>query len=145
MNEEELEDYNQTVEYLSKPKVNTFDDDPITQQQFKNECDINYIVNRYLQTGYVNPMLVKNGQPVFGDVSTIQGYKEAQDQIHEAARMFMELPAKIRDRFEHDPLKLLQFVANNDNYEEAVRLGLVEPSAHLSLDVNVPTDTKQGE
>lgn len=145
MNEEELEDYNATVDYLTEPSVNTFDDDPITQQQFKNECDINYIVNRYLQTGYVNPMLVKNGQPVFGDVSTIGGYKESLDKIQEADSMFMQLPAKIRDRFQHDPLKLLEFVANNDNYDEAVSLGLVEPSAHLPLDVNVPTDTKQGE
>nr|QJB19410.1 MAG: internal scaffolding protein [Microvirus sp.] len=145
MNEEELEEYNATVEYISKPMVSTFDDDPITQQQFKNECDINYIVNRYLQTGYINPMLVKNGQPVFGDVSTIEGYKQSLDKIKESEQMFMQLPAKIRDRFEHDPLKLLQFVADNNNYEEAVRLGLVEPSAHLPLDVNVPTDTKQGE
>lgn len=145
MDKEELEDYNETFDYLIDPMIDTSEDDPITQQQFKNECDINYIVNRYLQTGYVNPMLVRNGQPVFGDVSTIQGYKESLDQIQEADYMFMQLPAKIRDRFQHDPLKLLEFVANNDNYEEAVSLGLVEPSAHLPLDVNVPTDTKQGE
>lgn len=145
MNADELEDYNATVAYLSEPEINTCDDDPITQQQFKNECDINYIVNRYLQTGFVNPMLVKNGKPVFGDVSTIQGYKESLDQIQEADQMFMQLPAKIKDRFQHDPLKLLAFVADNSNYDEAVKLGLVEPSAHLPLDVNVPTDTKQGE
>lgn len=142
MDEEEIFDYVKTVNYLSKPKVDTMDDDPITQQQFKNECDINYIVNRYLQTGYVNPMLVRNGKPVFGDVSTIAGYKETLDQIQEADQMFMQLPAKIRDRFQHDPLQLLQFVADNKNYDEAVRLGLVEPSAHLPLDVNVLTDTK---
>lgn len=139
----DLEDYNLTVEYLSDPEINTFEDDSITQQQFKNECDINYIVNRYLQTGYINPMLVQNGKPVFGDVSTIQGYKESLDQINEADQMFMQLPAKIRDRFQHDPLKLLAFVADNSNYKEAVSLGLVEPNAHLPLDVSVRTDTKQ--
>lgn len=113
----------------------------MTQQQFKQETDINYIVGRYLQTGYINPMLVKQGIPQYGDLSEIQDYRATLEKIQEADDMFMQLSPKIRDRFNHDPLELLQFVADPKNLPEAVALGLAEPPAHLPLDVNVQSDT----
>lgn len=125
--------------------IDCSNDEPITQQQFTADVDINNIVNRFLETGFVNPLLVRDGEPVFGDVSTVIDYKESLDYINEAKTMFEELPAKIRDRFNNDPFKLLEFVADDKNYKEAQDLGLVEPKAHLLLDVNVPTDTNKEE
>lgn len=123
--------------------IDCSNDEPMTQQQFTDDVDINNIVNRFLATGFINPLLIREGQPLFGDVSTVFEYKEALDYINEAKTMFEELPAKIRDRFENDPFKLLEFVADDKNYKEAYALGLVEPRAHLPLDVNVPTDTNK--
>nr|QJB19980.1 MAG: internal scaffolding protein [Microvirus sp.] len=117
----------------------------MTQQQFKDDVDINNIVSRFLQTGYINPMLVKNGVPEYGDVTKIESYKDSMDKIKDAEQMFMQLPARIRARFQHDPLELLAFVADKKNLPEAVELGLVEPPAHLPLDVNVPSDTLKKE
>lgn len=116
-------------------------EESMTQQQFKNDVDINNIVGRFLQTGFVNPMLVKQGVPQYGDVSMIESYKHSLDQIRDAEQMFMQLPARLRARFNHDPIELLSFVADKNNLAEAAELGLVEPPAHLPLDVNVPSDT----
>lgn len=120
-------------------------EESMTQQQFKNDVDINNIVGRFLQTGFVNPMLVKQGVPQYGDVSMIESYRHSLDQIRDAQQMFMQLPSKIRSRFQHDPLELLAFVADKNNLPEAIELGLVEPPAHLPLDVNVPSDTLNKE
>jgi phage internal scaffolding protein len=49
------------------------------------------------------------------------------DVLCRAEEQFEELPVEVRDRFHHDPLKLLEFVDDDSNYDEAVQLGLVEP------------------
>ena len=38
----------------------------------------------------------------------------------------MDLPAKIRQRFNNNPAELIAFLQNSDNIEEAVELGLME-------------------
>ena len=38
----------------------------------------------------------------------------------------MELPAKVRARFDNDPQMFLEFVASEDNRQEAVELGLIK-------------------
>lgn len=128
-------------DHQKTPGINFENEEMMTQQQFKKETDVNYIVGRYLATGYINPMLVKQGIPQYGDISEIQDYHNTLQRIAEAEEMFSQLPAKIRDRFQHDPLQLLAFVADSKNLPEAVALGLVEADAHLPLDVNVQTDT----
>jgi len=38
----------------------------------------------------------------------------------------MALPAQLRVRFDHDPVKLLEFLENDQNRDEAIQLGLID-------------------
>lgn len=92
-----------------------------TQQHFREECDINTIVERFGLTGHV-PQVLR--LPEYGDYTGIFDFQSAMNAINEAQKTFMSLPAKIRSRFENDPQQLLDFVSDPENTEEAIALGL---------------------
>lgn len=97
-------------------------DETMAQQQFAEECDINTIVRRFGLTGEMpdNPRI-----PQYGDFSGIGDYQSALNAVKDAEASFMELPAHVRARFDHDPQQLLEFCADGRNLEEARKLGLV--------------------
>ena len=69
------------------PKVQTFNSAPsLTQQQFKEEADINNIIASYNTTGLLtNPLVQSARQPMFGDFSNLpQDYMQVQNQLLEA-------------------------------------------------------------
>ena len=51
---------------------------------------------------------------------------QVQNQLLQAQADFMDLPAKIRQRFNNSPAELISFLQNSDNFDEAVELGLME-------------------
>lgn len=93
-----------------------------TQQEFAEEADINTIVRRFGLTGEL-PENVRI--PQSGDFTGITDYHSALNLIREADEGFMELPAELRARFEHDPGRLMAFLEDANNKEEAIKLGLV--------------------
>jgi len=98
-----------------------------TQQSFKDECDINNIVEMYCKTGlWGNSIRPAINTPMFGDFTEVPDFVEAQRKIAEAGEMFDALPVKIRKRFNHDPVELLKFVADEANTEEAIALGIAQ-------------------
>lgn len=98
-------------------------DPSLAQQQFKDECDINVIVERFGLTGEMplNPQV-----PKYGDFTGVYDFQSALNAINQAEASFMELPAKVRARFENDPQQLLEFVSDEKNREEAQSLGLLK-------------------
>lgn len=100
-----------------------FNEPSMTEQHFKDECDINNIVKQYSVTGV---MPSGNIQPLFGDfVGIPQDYAEYKEVLDDARARFMELPATVRKEFGNDPLALLQFVSDESNREKAISLGLI--------------------
>lgn len=98
----------------------------LTVQSEAEKCDINYIVARAIAGEFVDHMASRPGE--FGvDVSMVQDYKSALDFVQEADRQFMELPAGIRNRFDNDPGKFLQFLDDPKNVEEGRKLGIYKP------------------
>lgn len=96
----------------------------LTEQQFKDECDINSIIARYKVTGVLgDPM--DNREPVYVDCSSIPDLLTAQNFIIRANDDFMSLPSSIRKRFDNSPLSMLQFLQDPNNREEAIQLGLI--------------------
>lgn len=95
-----------------------------TQQQFKDETDINTIVRRFGLTGEL-PQNVR--PPVSGDFTGIMDFQDALNAVIAAERSFMELPGALRARFANDPQLLMDFVADPNNYDEARKLGLLKP------------------
>lgn len=102
-----------------------------TQQQFKDECDINVIVERFGLTGQLpeNPRV-----PVSGDFTGIQDFQTAMNMVREAQEAFMEFPAEIRAEFDNDPGKMIAFVENEKNRERALEMGLIAKPAEKTRD-----------
>jgi len=100
-------------------------DKSLTQQSFKEECDINTIVERFNVTGLLPQA---NALPVYQNFEGIFDYQTAQNAIVQADAAFMQLPAQIRDRFRNSAAEMLSFLENEENREEAVYLGLLEPA-----------------
>lgn len=95
-----------------------------TKQADKESCDINYILDRFERTGELPVSSGASG--MYGDFADVPDYLESLNIVRSAEAQFMALPAKLRDRFENDPAKFLAFVGDNKNYDEAVKLGLIE-------------------
>lgn len=93
------------------------------KQAFGPECDINAIMARYAKTG-VFPSAA--GAPIYADVSGIADYQQCLQVVKEAEETFDALPASIRERFGNSPAQLIAFLSNDENREEAIKLGLVE-------------------
>lgn len=111
-----------------------------TQQHFKDECDVNKIIARYSTTGIIPDELIRSGEGVYGDFSNIEDFQTMQNKIIKARESFESLPSAIRRRFNDDPAQLIDFVSNKDNYDEAVKLGIVSPRSATLERENVDVD-----
>lgn len=98
----------------------------MTQQQFADEADINYIVQVYDAGGVlVGQTGAAPREPMFGDFSNLpDNAQEAYNQILEAKSNFDQLPIEIRQRFNFDPAAFFEFVQDPANVDELVSLGL---------------------
>ena len=76
-------------------------------QEYKDECDINNIVNQFTTTGTVTHVNRKQGY--YGHV-TGEDFSDAMRVVTEAQIMFDDLPSEVRKNFGNDPAALLDFV-----------------------------------
>lgn len=105
--------------------VETVNEEPtLTQQQFKDECDINNIIKRYETTGEFTHRTSKVGQ--YADFTQISDYQSMVNQVQYAQEAFNSLPAQVRARFKNNPGELLSFLQDPSNKDEAIKLGLIE-------------------
>lgn len=92
-----------------------------TQRQFKDETDINTIVERFGVTKELPPM---QNFPSEQDFTQAFDFQTSMNLIVAARESFMELPAKARARFDNNPQRFMDFIHDEDNAAEAVKLGL---------------------
>ena len=97
----------------------------LTQQCFKDECDINNIIARYEQTGLIGDGSFSPREPMFGDYSEIPDFQVVRNQMAKGVEIFESLPARVRQMFDNDVALYCEFIANRDNLDEACELGLV--------------------
>lgn len=116
--------FNYDMDKASDESGLVFLDDSLTQQQFKEESDINTIVNRFLKTGVLP---TPNTFPQYVDFEGVFDYQSAMNLVRAADESFMRMDAKVRARFNNSPQEFLEFFANPANSEEAIRLGLAIP------------------
>jgi len=99
-------------------------DSSLTQQQFKEEADINTIVDRFMKTGHLPDPV---SMPQYVDYEGVFDFQSAMNVVRQADENFMRMDAKVRARFNNSPQEFLQFFADPANQSEAVRLGLAVP------------------
>lgn len=122
------------IQSLYSPKSRLqiqFEGQGLTHQSFKDECDINTIMGRYLKTG-VLPENLTQREAQYLDVSDID-FQAAAELVAGAKSLFEQLPSSIRNRFENDPAKLLAFTSDENNRREAAELGLLGPEATAAI------------
>lgn len=106
------------------------------QQHFKDQCDINKILARYNKTGQLTH--IRSTMARYADVTNIPDLGDLANKVNRANAMFEELPSKIRDRFQNSPEAMLAFMADENNRDEAIKIGLipapVEPTPDPVLD-----------
>jgi len=111
----------------------------LTQQQYRDETDINFIVKQYGVTGQL-PVAVR--MPVYGDFSQVIDYHTAQNALRAAEESFMAMPSDVRARFNNDPQLFVEFCSDDANAAEAAALGLVDgppPDLSGTPKPNIPT------
>lgn len=96
----------------------------LAKKSFKESCDINFILSKYQRTG---ELPISRKPALYGDFSTVGDYLSSMQTIVKADEQFNGLDAKIRDRFNNDPARFLEFVHNKENYDEGVKLGIFLP------------------
>lgn len=103
------------------------DEPSLTQQHFKEECDINEILRRSQVSGQLP---VRSTPPMYGDFTAVpKSLEESFAMIKQANDLFMALPWEARERFGNNPEKMIAFLQDPRNREEAIRLGLVNKPA----------------
>ena len=100
-----------------------YENDPV-KQSFKDEVDINNIIAKYSQTGVLPE--VRDGVAQYLDMTKIPNYEKVLNTVIQAQELFDSLPADVRYRFRNDPGQMLDFFKDDKNYDEAVKLGLLD-------------------
>jgi phage internal scaffolding protein len=114
-------------------------------QSAKEEADINTIVRRFGLTGEL-PSDLK--MPQSGDFTDVPDFHSAMNLIRTTQEEFLRVPAEIRARFNNDPARLMTFVEDEANRDEARKLGFLrapdvvpEP---MRVQVVAPSGTPDG-
>ncbi len=94
------------------------------KQSMRDECDINLIMAKFAKTGYVDH-LGRHGED-YGFATSVD-FHAAMNIVTKADQMFADLPSAARSRFHGDPAEFLDFVQDDGNHAELVKLGLADP------------------
>lgn len=108
-----------------------------TKQAFKDESDINNIVRRYNKTGVMTDGVSSGRVPMFGDF-TGYDYRAYQTYIATVRQSFDLLPAELRRRFDNDPALLIDWLSDESNKDEAIKLGLRVQDAPVNEPATAP-------
>lgn len=107
-----------------------------TDQSFKKDCDVNVIVAKFMKTGQISHINKRQG--FYADVSEIPDLLGAQQILRDAEQAFADLPATVRKRFGNSPEALLEFLSDENNREEAIKMGLI-PEAEKPAVSDIPS------
>lgn len=95
----------------------------LTQQQFKDDSDINNIMRKHGHDPAAFQALTRQGGQ-YADFSQITDYQDMLETVRYADNAFNSLPAEVRKKFNNNPAELLTFVQDPSNLTEAISLGL---------------------
>lgn len=143
--------YDSARDAIEQELSNSVNNEPsMTMQKFTDDADINIVLARFgVGDGSILPALdkmlaeqMKNIDPsYYGDFTEATDLKTALDRFQEAERRFMELPAKIRSRFNNRWEQLFEWVSDPANGEEAVAMGLLTHAPAPVPPATPPTTT----
>lgn len=113
--------YNYDKNLASKETAFAFHLPTKTQQNTQDETDINIIVQKFASTGMLPQARTL---PTYGDFTAVSDYQSALNLIIEAQNAFLDLPAQIRAKFNHDPGQFVAFIDSEPDGQLLLDLGL---------------------
>ena len=128
--------FNKDNDLLSFESGLVCSDDSLAIQSAEEESNINTIVRRFGLTGEL-PNNIR--MPQSGDFTGIGDFHSAMNVVRSAQEEFLRVPAEVRARFGNDPARLISFIEDGANYDEALKLGLVN-----ARPVAPPSGTPEG-
>jgi len=93
-----------------------------TQQNAKDECDINIIIKRHAKTGNISHLNPKS--PLYMDCTKITDLQGALSLVEEAEDNFATLPAAVRRAANNDPVQFIDMIHSVEGTEELAQAGL---------------------
>lgn len=95
-------------------------------QSERDNCDINVLVARFGITGQM-PQTTR--LPTYESYEDVFDYQSALQSVKDAQEAFLELPARVRERFKNDPQEFLMYATDPANIDGMRELGLASPKA----------------
>lgn len=103
----------------------TFTEPTRTQQHFRDECDINKVVERALRTGDAT-LFTTTQRAEYYDCTAFESYQASIDYVRDVEDDFDSLPSKTRKFFGNSVENYVSFMSDPRNAAQAVKLGLLE-------------------
>lgn len=111
-----------TLEYKESSGI-VFTEPSRTKQADMEKCDLQYQLARFSKTGVMGNL--RSDEPLTGDFSDIPNLIDAQNRLIDLQVQFDALPAKLRNKFDNDPLQMIEWLQKDENREEAIKYGLL--------------------
>ncbi|CCH66320.1 hypothetical protein RINTHH_1650 [Richelia intracellularis HH01] len=124
--------YNYDRNAVSQDTALVCSEDTLTQQNFKEDADLNIMLRKY----GVAPVSEPNWEEV--DFSNIGSYHDAMNAIVAAQEQFDALPAEERVKHDNDPGKFMDYW--NQRIVEAEKAKIAEAKAAKKAEANSSVD-----
>ena len=112
-----------------KPKT-ICEEETLTEQTHKNQCDINRILKDYQKNGFIAHAKKHEGQ--YDDVSSMD-FTNAMQTVATVKSMFEGLPSTYREQFGNNPTNFLTFVQNPDNAQQMQKMGILKGNDGINI------------
>lgn len=109
----------------------------LTQQEFKESCDINNILAKFsvqAQALGVDPsLLMPQDQGTYGDFSNLDDFQSAQNKIAFLNDQFSNLPSDVRRKFGDDLNTFIGAISDPTRIDELGELGVWNEQSYLEF------------
>ncbi len=113
---------------LSQP---VSDKPSLTDESFKQECDIDFIISNFVQRGIEPPQ----HQVQYGKQFTSDDFIHSMDVVAECKSQFESLPAVEKEKFNNSVTNFLDFVSDPKNLKDSYEKGYIDPNSVDIADV----------
>lgn len=109
----------------------------LTQQEFKESCDINNILAKFSvqanALGVEPSQLMPQDQGTYGDFSNLDDFQTAQNKIAFLNDQFSNLPSDVRRRFGDDLNNFIGAISDPSRIDELGELGVWNKESYLEF------------
>ena len=106
----------------------------LTQQQFKDECEIESLLKAHNLSQVMGIMNNHGQQPLFADVSDIPDFHDAQNHVARATEYFEGLSSDVRSRFNNSLSEFLTTLNDPGAREALTEMGVLKKAADKAAD-----------